>query len=110
MAVAVLVILGTLIAPSHAASMAIAEIAPMEHSTAAPCPMMGMGTVDHEGDDADTHASMMRGMACCGAQILGFGDRPALPIRSAASTTPHAPYAALSSLADPAVDIQPPRG
>jgi len=113
MAVAVLVILGTLIAPAHAASMAIADIAPTEHRAAAPCPMTGMAAMDHagdEGDDADTHASMMRGMACCGAQILGSGDRPALPIRSAASTMVDAPYAVLSALANPTVDIQPPRG
>ena len=105
---AVLLICSVSFAPVHAASMVYGDA--METAApAAPCPMM-QGNGDHGSEDDGAVSGSMGDMSCCMVQAVDGARRDSAPIRFAVSVTVETLSDARSSLSDPGVDPQPPRG
>ena len=104
---AFLLICSVSFAPVHAASMVYGNA--ME-TTAAPCPMMMQGHGDHGSEEVEAVSSSMSDLSCCMVQAVDGARRDSAPIRFAISVAVETLSDVRSSLSDPGVDPQPPRG
>ncbi len=75
-----------------------------------PCPMMMQGHGNHGAEAPEAVSGSMGDMSCCMVQAVDGARRDAAPIRFAVSITVESLSDARSSLSDPGVDPQPPRG
>lgn len=106
---ALLLICSVSFAPVHAASMVYGDAMDMTEP-AAPCPMMMQIHGDHGSEDDGAVSSPMGDMSCCMVQAVVGARRDIAPIRFAVLVALETLSDARSSLSDPGVDPQPPRG
>jgi len=105
---AFLLICSVSFAPVHAASMGYGGTAD-EATVTMPCPMMMQGHGDHSPND-EAVSGPMGDMSCCMVQAVDGARRDIAPIRFTVSIMVETLSDARSSLSDPGVDPQPPRG
>ena len=105
---AFLLICSVSVIPINAASMTYGDTSGAA-TTATPCPMM-MTMQGHGEDGSKDVFGSMDDIPCCPVQAVDVAKREAAPTCIAVPVTVETMSDARSSLSDPGVDPQPPRG
>ncbi|MEN3794769.1 hypothetical protein [Fulvimarina sp. MAC3] len=106
------VMFGALVAPVYAASMALCSSAHTEHAT--PSSPTGLDGADHADMNMldmapDKFEVAPEAVSCCPAQVFSEGARHTSPLSRSANIPLDMTHESRAALADPGVDLQPPR-